>query len=113
MTLACALNGAVLTGTRRLKIKESDRGEVMKRELSKFGAEIEVKENEITVEKKVLHKPSERLCGHNDHRVVMSLAVLCSVYGGVIEGAGSIRKSYPDFFEAMKKLGMEVTENDN
>lgn len=113
MTLACALNGAVLTGTRRLKIKESDRGEVMKRELSKFGAEIEVKENEIMVKNTSLHKPSERLCGHNDHRVVMSLAVLCSVCGGVIEGAGSIRKSYPDFFEAMKKLGMEVTENDN
>lgn len=113
MTLACALNGAVLTGTRRLKIKESDRGEVMKRELSKFGAEIDVQENKIVISESVLHKPSETLQGHNDHRVVMSLAVLCSVYGGVIEGAGSIRKSYPDFFEAMKKLGMEVTENDN
>ena len=46
MTLAAALNGARLTGTRRLKMKESDRGEVMKQELSKFGAVIENKEDE-------------------------------------------------------------------
>lgn len=110
MTLASALNGAVLVGTRRLKIKESDRGEVMKRELSKFGAKIETEENRITVFKSGLYKPSEILCGHNDHRVVMSLAVLASVYGGVIEGAESVRKSYPDFFEAVGKLGLEVTE---
>ncbi len=113
MTLASALNGAVLTGTRRLKIKESDRGEVMKHELSKFGAVIEVEENEIVISKSVLHAPTEKLCSHNDHRVVMSLAVLSSVYGGVIEGSESVKKSYPDFFDAMKKLGSEVIENDN
>ena len=111
MTLACALNGARLTGTRRLKIKESDRGEVMKEELSKLGAEIEVKENEIVISKAALHKPSEKLCGHNDHRVVMSLSVLCSVYGGVIEGCEAVKKSYPDFFQVMQKLGLEVEEN--
>ncbi len=113
MTLAAELNGASFTGTRRLKIKESDRGEVMKAELSKFGAEIEVKENEITVSKSVLHKPAEKLCGHNDHRVVMSLTVLCSVYGGVLEGCEAVQKSYPDFFDVMKSVGLEVTENGN
>ena len=44
MTMATLLNGAVLKGTSRLKIKESDRGEVMKQELSKFGAKITVGE---------------------------------------------------------------------
>lgn len=113
MTLAAELNGATFTDTRRLKIKESDRGEVMKLELKKFGAKIEVRENEITVSKAVLHKPSEILCGHNDHRVVMSLAVLCSVYGGEINESESVNKSYPDFFAVMQKLGLEVTENGN
>ncbi len=110
MTLAAALNGATLTGTRRLKMKESDRGEVMKQELSKFGAVINNKENEIVIPKSTLHAPSKRLSGHNDHRVVMSLSVLCSLYGGVIEESESVKKSYPDFFEVMKKAGLEVTE---
>lgn len=113
MTVAAALNGAKLTGTRRLKMKESDRGEVMKRELSKFGAIIETAENEITVSKSPLYAPKEKLCGHNDHRVVMSLSVLCSLYGGIIEGSEAVKKSYPDFFEMMKKAGLEVTEYGN
>lgn len=110
MTLACALNGARLTGTRRLKIKESDRGEVMKRELSKFGAEIIVNENEIIISKKSLHTPIAELYGHNDHRVVMSLSVLASRYGGVIEGAEAVNKSFPDFFEKLEKIGLEADE---
>ncbi|MBE6785551.1 MAG: 3-phosphoshikimate 1-carboxyvinyltransferase [Ruminococcaceae bacterium] len=110
MALAAALNGVTLTGTRRLKIKESDRGEVMKQEISKFGAVVEADEDEIRVFKAELHSPREVLSGHNDHRVVMSLAVLCSVYGGAVEGAEAVKKSYPDFFEVMKKAGLEVTE---
>lgn len=113
MTVAAALGGATLTGTRRLKIKESDRGEVMKRELEKFGAIIETAEEEIRVFKSKLHTPDEILSGHNDHRVVMSLTVLSSLYGGRIEGAQAVKKSYPDFFEVMKKAGLEVTEYDN
>lgn len=106
MTLAAALNGAVLTGTARLRIKESDRGQVMKEELSKFGADVEVKENEIIIKKSPLHKSEKVLSGHNDHRVVMSLSVLATLYGGEIEGAEAVNKSYPDFFEALGNCGM-------
>lgn len=113
MTVASMKNGAVLTGTRRLKIKESDRGEVMREELSKFGAEITVKENEIIIEKSSLHTPTAVLCAHNDHRVAMSLSVISSVYGGIIDGAECVKKSYPDFYVQMKKLGLEVTLYDN
>lgn len=108
MTLAAYFKGAKLIGTKRLKIKESDRGEVMKTELSKFGADIDIYENEIIINKSELHAPCEELCGHNDHRVVMSLAVLASRFGGVIDGAEAVSKSYPDFFERMKEVGLEV-----
>ena len=47
--VAAVKGGGVFTGTKRLKIKESDRGEVMKAELSKFGAVIETKENETYI----------------------------------------------------------------
>lgn len=113
MTVAAMKNGAVLLGTRRLKIKESDRGQVMKEELSKFGADIEIKENEIVISKAPLHKPKKELYAHNDHRVAMSLSVIASVYGGTIEGAECVKKSYPDFFLQMKKLGLEVILCDN
>ncbi len=113
MTLACTLNGATLTGTARLKIKESDRGTVMKEELSKFGADVEVYENEIIIKKSPLHKSEMLLCGHNDHRVVMSLSVLSSLFGGEIEDAEAVRKSYPDFFVRLSEIGLEVRSDDN
>lgn len=113
MTLASELNGAVLKGTKRLKIKESDRGEVMKLELSRFGADIEVYDDEIIINKSELSAPEIPLDSHNDHRVVMSLAVLCSKYGGEIKGAEAVRKSYPDFFTVTEALGLEVKEYDD
>lgn len=108
MTLGATLNGCRLTNTARLELKESDRGFVMVKELSKFGGNIELYSNEIVVKKAQLHTPQAELLSHNDHRVVMSLAVLASVYGGTIDEIEAVRKSYPDFFERVKTLGMEM-----
>ena len=113
MSVAAVKNGVHLTGTARLKIKESDRGEVMARELSKFGVPVTVNGDDITVEGGCFRAPTEPLYGHNDHRVVMSMAVLCTLTGGEIIGAQACRKSYPDFFEVIKKLGIEVFESGN
>ncbi|MFR6699212.1 MAG: hypothetical protein ACLUSW_08910 [Faecalibacterium sp.] len=48
--------------------------------------------------------------GHNDHRVVMSLAVLSLAYRHplTVDDAEAITKSWPNFFEAIKPLGAEV-----
>lgn len=107
-TIASYFNGAVFTGTARLKLKESDRAHVMKEELLKFGADITIEENEVIINKSNLHKPSENLNGHNDHRVVMSLSVLLSCFGGRIEGVEAVNKSFPDFFEKISLLGIGV-----
>jgi 3-phosphoshikimate 1-carboxyvinyltransferase len=53
------------------------------------------------------------LSGHNDQRVVRSMAVLSSITGGEIDGAEASRKSYPDFFDVIEKLGIEVTYCDD
>ena len=113
MTLAAANNGCKLINTARLRIKESDRGVVMAQELSKFGADIKVFDNEIIIDKAKLYTPKDDLYCHNDHRVVMSLAVLASVYGGRLVGAEAVKKSFPDFFDKVKALGMEVETYDN
>ncbi|MBQ7387244.1 MAG: 3-phosphoshikimate 1-carboxyvinyltransferase [Clostridia bacterium] len=107
-TASAALHGARFVGTARLKIKESDRAAVMAEELSKFGAKISVYENSVEVSPAELHEPREVLLSHNDHRVVMSLATLASIYGGVIIGAEAVKKSYPDYFSDIISLGIDV-----
>ena len=109
-TVAAAKDGAKFIGTRRLKIKESDRAEAMKEELEKFGAEIIIEENSVIVKKCSLHSPSMTLNGHNDHRIVMSLAILCTIYGGEIDGCEAVTKSYPDFFKDLETLGIHCNE---
>ncbi len=103
--LAAAQNGARFVGTHRLKIKESDRGEAMKSELSKLGARVEVFENEIVVSGGI-SSPETALFSHNDHRIVMTMAVLLSLTGGEIIGAEAVNKSYPQFFDDLRKLGI-------
>jgi len=110
MALAAALNGAVFTGTHRLKIKESDRGQAMKEELIKFGCSVDVEENKITVHKGEIKAPLVPLLGHNDHRIVMSLSLLLTLTGGEIYGAEAVAKSYPDFFADLKKIGVSLYE---
>ena len=80
----------------------------MAAELRKLGVSVSVGENEITVGSEGLHEPSEPLVGHNDHRIVMSAAVLLTQTGGEIEGAEAVAKSFPDFFEKLASLGIEV-----
>lgn len=107
--IACAAlcNGAKLIGTKRLKIKESDRAEAMKTELSKFGINITVNEDNVIIPKIDIKKPTEMLDCHNDHRIAMSLAILCSKVGGALQGAQCVNKSYPEFFEDIKTLGIQ------
>ena len=110
--LAAALGGATFTGTARLRIKESDRVAAMVEELMKFGIDSTVEENVVTIHKGTLKRPTEELCGHNDHRIVMALSLLCSVVGGSITGAEAVAKSYPDYFSVIRSLGIEVNFHD-
>lgn len=107
--LASVQNGATFTGTKRLKIKESDRCEAMKRELSKLGVNVEIFDDSVTVSGRA-RSPQEELYGHNDHRIVMALSLLLTKFGGVINGCEAVQKSYPNFFEDMAKLriGSEI-----
>ena len=103
-------NGGKFINTRRLRVKESDRANVMAEELKKFGANVKVYENSVEIEKTQLKPPIVPLCGHNDHRIVMALSVLAAVFGAEIDGAEAVNKSYPDFFRVIKKAGVNVYE---
>lgn len=108
LAMAAVYGGGVFTGTKRLRIKESDRGLAMKTELKKFGIDAVINENSIEIKKGEIARPTEPLDGHNDHRIVMSLALLCSLTGGEIEGAEAVKKSFPDFFSKLSSLNVRL-----
>lgn len=108
--LAAAKNGGRFIGTHRLKLKESDRAQAMAKELSAFGTKVTVEENAVTIEPLAFHAPRRVLWGHNDHRIVMALAVLLTLTGGQLDGAQAVGKSFPDFFEKLRQLGLSITE---
>ena len=106
--VAALHHGGKFTGTKRLKIKESDRGTVMCEEFAKLGIAARQSENEIEIFP--LQDKSTRpvtLLGHNDHRIVMALTVLLTKVGGNIKGIEAVRKSLPDFFVRIRKLGID------
>jgi 3-phosphoshikimate 1-carboxyvinyltransferase len=107
MAYAALNDGTVLRGTRRLRFKESDRGNVMKAELAKFGVDVIVADDSIEVGCGAT-TPKEILQGHNDHRIVMTLAALCIHTGGSIDGAEAVSKSFPDYFDKLEGLGIEI-----
>ena len=101
---AACLCGAEFTGIRRLRTKESDRVLSMAQELRKCGVAVTAEDDRVVIRTDGLHNSEEPLSGHNDHRVVMALALLCTVIGGTITGAEAVGKSYPGFFEDLASL---------
>lgn len=108
---AAKCGGAVFRDTARLKIKESDRADAMATELSKMGVNVSVGENTVLVGGG-LKPPSEPLSSHNDHRIAMALSIALTELGGSIEGAEAVKKSMPDFYDRLIKLGAEVIRDE-
>lgn len=94
----------------RLRIKECDRITCVKEELNKLGANISESADEmyfIGVDKL---NGSLELDTHNDHRIAMSLAVASTICSSplLINNAGCVKKSYPNFWDDFVKLGGDV-----
>lgn len=107
--LAAHFGGAKFCGVSRLAFKESDRTASMAAELAKFGARVQVSGDEAEIISSGLHKPCEPLCSHGDHRVVMALSALCSVYGGTVKGAEAVNKSFNGYFDHLRSLGADIS----
>lgn len=106
--LAFAEGKSTIYNAARLRIKESDRIACMEQELLKLGVNISSTADSVTLCGRKKCKEEIEVFAHNDHRIAMSLAVFgaiseCPV---IIHGAECVAKSYPDFFEDMKKIGI-------
>jgi 3-phosphoshikimate 1-carboxyvinyltransferase len=91
------------------RLKETDRIKVMANELRKMGANIEERPDGLTIRGGALH--GAHVSGHDDHRVVMALAVAGLAAKGttVIDRAEAAAVTFPDFVRLMTGLGASMT----
>ncbi len=112
-TVACTCVGLkisyTLNGLETLTIKETDRILALKNELIKFGCAADVTLNSIKHQftKNELTSTQFYIATYNDHRMAMAFAPLCLAYDNVIiEDVEVISKSYPEFWNDLKKIGL-------
>ncbi|MBR3928098.1 MAG: 3-phosphoshikimate 1-carboxyvinyltransferase [Clostridia bacterium] len=96
----------VFANASRLRIKESDRIETMKKLITALGGVSSDTEDTLTVVGRGF-LPGGTVDGANDHRIVMAAAIAgCfSENGARILGAQAVNKSYPGFFEDFNSAG--------
>ena len=104
--------GCQLTGLHTLKIKETDRLEALKIELTKLGASISVTNDTLTLESSSNINSNIKIATYNDHRMAMAFAPLAIKVPLVIESAGVVSKSYPNFWADLKSIGFEMEQID-
>lgn len=104
--LACFAEGTtIIRDAQELKVKESNRIDVMVRNLSAMGAHITATEDGMIIEGGYpLH--GAVIDSRLDHRIAMSFAVAALAADGEtkITDADCVRISYPAFYEDLKKL---------
>ena len=88
----------VLTGLHTLKIKETDRLEALKSELTKLGADIEVTDKTLHLKPATKINKEVLIKTFDDHRMAMAFAPLLLKTTIEIEDANVVSKSYPDFW---------------
>jgi 3-phosphoshikimate 1-carboxyvinyltransferase len=102
--------GCHLTGLHTLKIKETDRLEALRIELTKLGANISVTNDSLTLVATKEINSNVKIATYNDHRMAMAFAPLVLKVPIIIENAEVVSKSYPDFWVDMAGLGFQTIE---
>jgi 3-phosphoshikimate 1-carboxyvinyltransferase len=99
--------GCHLTGLHTLKIKETDRLEALKAELTKLGASISVTNDSLTLQPSEGINENVSIATYQDHRMAMAFAPLALKTTINIENAEVVSKSYPSFWEDLEKFGLQ------
>ena len=105
----CAEGETILTGAEELRVKESDRIQVMADGLAQLGVRTDVRPDGIVIKGSkikggVVHS-------HGDHRIAMSFAVasLRAEEDIQIEDCANVATSFPNFVELAGQVGMNIT----
>jgi 3-phosphoshikimate 1-carboxyvinyltransferase len=111
VTLASYCKGETrIKGVNRLIHKESNRAATLQQEFGKMGVRMELNDDLMVIQGNATVKGA-KLHSHHDHRIAMACAVAALKAQGetTIESAEAVDKSYPDFFDDLKKLHADVS----
>lgn len=109
---ACAEGETHLIGAKELRVKESDRIQVMADGLNILGIQNKVLADGIKIQGATFKKPTSSIQSHHDHRISMSFAMasLRCEYPIEIDGVDNVKTSFPNFVELANSIGMNVSE---
>ena len=98
-----------LTGLHTLKIKETDRLVALKTEIEKLGGSVTITNDSLTLEASTSILKDVQIETYNDHRMAMAFAPLALKTDLIIKDYMVVSKSYPTFWEDLKRLGINYT----
>ena len=95
-----------------MRVKESDRIQVMADGLTILGIKNEVLEDGIRIQGGEFSKQNSVIKSHHDHRISMSFAIASSrsEYDIKIEDVDNVQTSFPNFVELANRIGMNIEE---
>jgi 3-phosphoshikimate 1-carboxyvinyltransferase len=102
--------GCKLTGLHTLKIKETDRLEALKEELTKLGASITVTTDSLHLKPASDIRKNVAIETYHDHRMAMAFAPLGIVVPITILDANVVTKSYRSFWKDLQQIGFQTQE---
>ena len=99
-----------LFGLHTLKIKETDRLEALKIELSKLGAIVKITDNSFHLAPSFSINTGISIETYNDHRMAMAFAPLALMTPLIINNPDVVTKSYKDFWKDLKSLNFTLSQ---
>lgn len=110
---ACAQGETVLTGAEELRVKESDRIQVMADGLQTLGIDAQPTADGMVIQGGVIG--SGDVNSHGDHRIAMSFAMAALQAGGSIQinDCANVATSFPDFVELAQSAGLQIESMDD
>ncbi|MBC7523729.1 MAG: 3-phosphoshikimate 1-carboxyvinyltransferase [Flavobacterium sp.] len=103
--------GCLLTGLHTLKIKETDRIEALRLELTKLGALVITTDSTLKLGTSTRINSNIKITTYQDHRMAMAFAPLALKVPISIENAEVVSKSYPTFWDDLKTVGFQISEH--
>jgi 3-phosphoshikimate 1-carboxyvinyltransferase len=99
-----------ISGVHRLTHKESNRALTLQEEFGKLGIEIQLADDTMMIEGGGVIQQAA-VHSHHDHRIAMACAVAAVHAAGpvTINGAEAVNKSYPQFWQHLRKINAAVT----
>ncbi|MEW8086006.1 MAG: 3-phosphoshikimate 1-carboxyvinyltransferase, partial [Candidatus Thiodiazotropha endolucinida] len=107
---ACARGETRLRGAEELRVKESDRIQVMAEGLQRLGIEADPRPDGIVIQGGALQ--GGKVESHGDHRIAMSFAMAGLRATGPIEIAdcANVNTSFPGFVPSAADMGLQIAE---